>query len=160
MEKKIIKRSRWNATDVAMLKYAMYRGLKYKHAAQVIDRSLSSTTMMGSLIRQYEENRYNPKSKIFKIIGQGLKLEYQVRSGLAPDQKAYWDKKISAINGITYTDIAPQASEEPQKPVEKKETVPTGTGVVEEEIELISVSVKVNFATVLKLLKAWEQHVK
>jgi len=88
----------WSVDEMALLIYANYKGLSNDQLAQLFGCSRPAITAKKWHIRHPEGD----SQKLQKMIDKAGQLEYRVRSGEAPDQRAMWDRRISEINGINY----------------------------------------------------------
>lgn len=135
-------RMNWAVDDVAKAVYARYKGLVYRDIAKLF--GVTTSSISSKLWRfDHPEGLNKTEQDLYKKAGQ---LEYRVRSGEAPDQRAMWDRQIKDINGITYkypqeiiTSITPPSIESESTPVSELETIIEVKANIELLKQLISI---------------------
>lgn len=115
----------WDKNEIAFLKFARYKGLKYPQIAPLLDRSVSACYAIGMYVGQFEDGKADPTLNRTKIIEGALVLEYAVRSGQFPDVKKVWLAKIARVTGISYDTPTEAITPEPEIESDTKEATET-----------------------------------
>lgn len=115
----------WDKNEIAFLKFARYKGLKYPQIAPLLDRSVSACYAIGMYVGQFEDGKADPTLNRTKIIEGALVLEYAVRSGQFPDVKKVWLAKIARVTGISYDTPVEAITPEPEIESDTKEATET-----------------------------------
>lgn len=142
-------RQSWDATSIALALYAERKSLTRTDIAKLFDASIGSVNSLFSRMK----NRSGYGKKIIHNINKAEQLAFQVQSGLYPEQRELWNKKLTAVTGITYRINGEYPSPEildPEPPVEEEvtETTPLSSPSV-----IFSINITDQF--LLELVRAW-----
>ena len=144
---------RWDAQDIALMIYARYRSKTTKEIAALLGRTPAAVTQ-----KLYElDHPESASEKMQSLISKGQVLEAQVRSGMFPEQRERWDKKIHQSDGISVSYVQP----EPEVPTEisvEEEIVDQKEPTVapEQPVEKPFFSVYINTDAVIAMIRAWK----
>lgn len=109
----------WRPVDIALLKFAKDKRLTDAQIASLLGRTAAGVSMKLMSIKDFESGSLKTKYSS-DLIQRGLQLEFRVRTDARYlEIRQQWEKKITAVNGITYS-VDPEVVELHKRAMEEE----------------------------------------